>query len=308
MEENNGKQKKITPSSTVIITRACEGEVQVYLIRRSLKSGFMAGNYVFPGGKVEQEDRDFEMWMDHVDLDVEAVSERFGGGLSASDALSYCVAAIRETLEEAGVFLGHADHAGLDIDGIEEFRAKGNPQGWFKKYVMSQGLTLALSGLSRWSHWITPELMKRRFDTRFFIASMPDGQVCLPDAREATHGIWISPRNGLEGNKTGEIPLSPPTLVTLHELLQYHGPKDLEQEVKSRGWGDVIMPRLVPLDKEGGIIVEPWDPEYGKERIEIDVDVLPKTVLPVGAPFSRIWRKNGLSAPVRCLTGRMTGR
>ena len=103
--------------------------------------------------------------------------------------------------------------------------------------------------------------MKPRYDTRFFVASLPPGQHCQPDARETTHGIWISPEKGLAGNLAGEIPLSPPTLITLHQFLKYPTLKALEKEAKIRQWGKVCLPRLVPLD-QGTVIVEPWDSQY----------------------------------------------
>jgi len=72
--------------------------------------------------------------------------------------------------------------------------------------------------------------MKRRYDTRFFAAAKPSGQVCRPDGRETTHGLWISPEKGLAGNLSGEIPLNPAALITLHELLQYAKLQDLAKK------------------------------------------------------------------------------
>jgi hypothetical protein len=59
---------------------------------------------------------------------------------------------------------------------------------------------------------------------------MPSGQVCRPEGREATHGLWINPEKGLAGKLAGEILLNPPTLITLHELLQYANLQDLAKE------------------------------------------------------------------------------
>jgi hypothetical protein len=139
--------------------------------------------------------------------------------------------------------------------------------------------------------------MKRRYDTRFFMATMPTEQVCRPDGRETTHGFWISPEKGLAGNLTGKIPLSPPTLITLHELLQYASLQDLAKETEGRLWGEALLPRMIPLDK-GAVIVEPWDPLYSHTNIEIDPVGLRKAVLPIGQPFSRIWHHQGIWRPV----------
>ena len=287
------------PAATLILTRQYAGELQVYLIRRSLKSGFMAGNYVFPGGRVDPQDRNFEFWQTRVDLDRNDIKQKLGGDLSAAEALAYGVAAIRETLEEAGVFLAHQyESSPADFERICQVRLTADlPPGWFQKLVVSEKWTLTVSSLSRWSHWITPERMKRRYDTRFFVAAMPSGQVCRPDDREATHGLWISPEKGLTGNLAGEIPLSPPTLMTLHELLQYTSVQDLAKETERRAWGKALLPRLI-ASEQGAVIVEPWDPLYSRETIEIDPVGLHKSVLPIGQSFSRIWHHQGVWRPV----------
>ena len=151
------------------------------------------------------------------------------------------------------------------------------------------------------AHWITPELMRQRFDTRFFTAVMPDNQVCRPDTRETVKGIWISPEDGLVGNLTGEVPLSPPTLVTLHELLEYSDFNDLQAAGEHRQWGPARLPRLIPLER-GVVIVEPWDPMYSEAKIDISPSELATCVLPVGESFSRIWFDDGVWKPVKCLT------
>ncbi len=152
---------KALPAATVILVREYQAELQVYLLKRNAKSGFMAGNYVFAGGILDPEDREFTAWKDHVDLDPADLSSRLGGGLSAEEILAYGVAAIRETLEEAGVFLAsQANQRPEDLKRIDNLRVAGDlPKEWFLNLVVSEGWTLALSALSRWSHWITPVLM-----------------------------------------------------------------------------------------------------------------------------------------------------
>jgi 8-oxo-dGTP pyrophosphatase MutT (NUDIX family) len=299
MQNEDKKPRALTPAATLILTRQLAGELQIYLIRRSLKSGFMAGNYVFPGGRVDPQDRNFEFWQTRADLDPNEIMQKLGGDLTAAEVLAYAVAAIRETLEEAGVFLAQRyESTPDDLERICQLRLTDDlPPGWFQKLSVSENWTLTLSSLFRWSHWMTPERMKRRYDTRFFVAAMPTGQVCRPDDREATHGLWISPEKGLAGNLAGEIPLSPPTLITLHELLQYTNLQDLAEETERRPWGQALLPRLIPLDK-GAVIVEPWDPLYSHEKIEFDPIGLHKAILPIGQSFSRIWHHQGIWRPV----------
>jgi hypothetical protein len=138
--------------------------------------------------------------------------------------------------------------------------------------------------------------MPQRYDTRFFMVLMPDDQTCTPDLIEATHGIWINPEKGLAGNLNGDIPLSPPTLVTLQELLQFPSLKALKKEIKNRTWGKALLPRMV-ASNEGKIFLEPWDPMFNQED-DISISKLKKLILPPGEPFSRLWLHEGLWKPV----------
>jgi len=289
----------ITPAATVILTREEAGTLQVYLLKRSPKSGFMAGNFVFPGGTVDRHDRHFKVFQNCCDMTPDEITLRFGPQLTHGKALAFCVAAVRETLEEAGVFLADSrDSSTADLARINRLRLAANlAPDWLVQLVENEQWCLSLSALYSWSHWITPEPMKRRFDTRFFLAEMPAGQFCRPDDRETVQGLWLSPGQALVDNLAGKVPLSPPTLVTLHELSKYRSLADLKTAAAARSWGKAIRPRLVPLP-QGAVIVEPWDPQYHQKAIEIDPEDLPASVLPVGTSFSRIWLDRGICKPI----------
>ena len=283
-----GESTQPKPAATLILARQHDSELQVYLLKRNVNSRFMAGKYVFPGGVLEPHDVDVDYWMAHVDLELTEVDEHLGNGLPRSLALAYGIAAIRETFEESGIML-----AGQSSPAINQ-----GPHKSFPELVESAGHTLKLSALSRWSHWVSPEQMHRRYDTRFFWAAKPAGQSCRPDLEEVVHGCWISPRKGLVANLRGEIPLSPPTLVTLHELLAYRDLDDLKKRTKERQWGELRLPRMV-ITKAATLIVEPWDHQYDQDHITFDAEALPKAVLPVGKPFSRLWQCDGIWKPVK---------
>lgn len=299
METKNPKTPR--PAATVILIRPHKEAFQVYLLKRNQVSGFMGGYYVFPGGTVDSEDRDAGTWQQHVDMDVAEIVHRLGGGMDIEDILAYGVAALRETFEEAGVLLvRQAQLLEGRLERIYGRRMAGTlPGDWFRELIVSEGWKLAFSRLKRWSHWITPELMKRRYDTRFFLAVLSEEQVCQPDRHETVHGLWITPREGLVGNLDGRIPLSPPTLVTLHELSRYPCMQDLERTLESRNWGAALFPRLVPVEN-GSVILEPWDPCHRQEVIAFNPQTLEKSVLPIEAPFSRIWLNNGIWRSVAC--------
>jgi hypothetical protein len=68
------------------------------------------------------------------------------------------------------------------------------------------------------SHWITPELSPRRYDTRFFVTAAPPGQVAHHDDGETIATIWVRPDDALARFEAGEIELLPPTIANLGEL------------------------------------------------------------------------------------------
>lgn len=289
----------LRPASTVILVRENHGALEVYLLRRNAASGFMGGLYVFPGGVVEPEDRGLDVWMPHIDISPDSIGNRLGGpGFLPDQALGYSIAAVRETLEEAGVLLADTrNKTRQEIADIGAFRlTRDLPASWFRTRMIRENWIVSLSSLGRWSHWVTPEQMKKRFDTRFFIALMPEDQDCAPDDMETGHGLWITPCQALEQNLEGGVPLSPPTIVTLTQLLDCPTLDAVKREIQNRPWGDPLAPRLVQSG-HGPVIIEPWDDTADPDS-DIDVSGLPDKVLPPGSWFSRIWCDRGVWKPV----------
>lgn len=299
MSENNNTLTPLRSASTVILLKEKHTTFEVYLLKRSTKSGFMGGLYVFPGGVVDSDDYGIDAWAPNIDIARDQIEKHLGGNtLSNEEALGFSIAAIRETLEEAGVLIASCkDKTQKEINEIASYRLKENlPKSWFKTKINKGNWKLSFSSLGRWSHWITPKLMKKRFDTRFFIALMPENQTCVPDNTETKHGVWLTPKEALEQNLETKTPLSPPTVVTLTQLLKFETLNDIKQEIKTRSWGDPISPRLVP-SPNGPVILEPWDPMCNS-NCEIDASNFSNNVLAPGSLFSRIWCDNGIWKPV----------
>ncbi|MDA3789548.1 MAG: hypothetical protein PF503_13780 [Desulfobacula sp.] len=289
----------LRPASTVILVREKNNELEVYLLRRSTKSGFMGGLYVFPGGVADSEDFGFDSWAPYIDMEQDLIERQLGGlNFPKEDIIGFSIAAIRETLEEAGVFIASGiGKTKRDVEDVCIFRLNRDlPKSWFRTKIMKEDWTLSFSSLGRWSHWITPKLMKKRFDTRFFIVFMPENQTCVPDDMETKHGVWLTPQKALEQNLKERVPLSPPTVVTLTQLLKFNNCHELKQEMQTRSWGDPIAPRLVP-SSNGPMIIEPWDPMYNTDE-KIDMSNLSEKVLPPCSNFSRIWCDKDVWKPV----------
>ena len=205
------------PASTILLLRDAAGtnEIEVFMMVRHYEIDFNSGALVFPGGSV-----------DNGDQEVIARPELYSGaeGLDES-ALSFRIAAIRETFEESGILLArpHRSDALIDARRAGEVEAAHRTalcegKTSFLKVLTENGLLLALDELVPYAHWITPEGMPKRFDTWFFLAAAPPDQLGAHDGKESTDSIWVSPREALEGGETGRFKLPFPTTRNLIRL------------------------------------------------------------------------------------------
>ena len=256
-------------AATVIVLRDKKPEgFDVFLLKRHEKSSFMGGNYVYPGGRVDQDDGSVELCSLSKGMTLEGAQRHFGGIFSQEESFAHWIAAIRELFEEAGVLLAYDQRGNLlqlrDRDEREKFLhyrellQKGKIN--IGEMAQKENLLLALDQLHYYAHWITPEARPERFDTRFFLARYPSGQEASHDQKETTAGIWLTPRNALEENLKGDVILSPPTLKTLEDLSRF---KSIDEVFNSQRKED-ILPILPILTKvtSGPLIIFPWDPEY----------------------------------------------
>ncbi len=116
-----------------------------------------------------------------------------------------------------------------------------------------------LDGLVPWSHWITPEVEPRRYDTWFFVAALPPGAVARIDGQEAVAGAWLRPVDALARAAEGTLPLAPPTLRTLAELLPYDS---VAAALAASRTFPAICPRFVKVDDDSVWVLLPGDPEF----------------------------------------------
>ena len=180
--------------------------LEVFMVRRHAGSGFVGGHHVFPGGVVDDSDRDSE-WVEHCRGDFDP----------------FAVAAIRELLEEAGVLLAAHRATGADVSMeprrlTELARAIHGGTRRFLDVCRDEELDLRVGDLALWSHWITPKGEPRRYDTRFFVAVAPTDQEAVHDDLELTEGSWGTPGSFLEQHRLGEIQLILPTVATLRSI------------------------------------------------------------------------------------------
>jgi 8-oxo-dGTP pyrophosphatase MutT (NUDIX family) len=205
----------IRPAATVLLVHDDPEGLEVLMLRRATKAAFAGGMYVFPGGRVDPGDGDMEIESFCEGLDDCAASARLGidqGGLS------YWVAAVRETFEEAGVIVGRRrDGSHLELSA-EERRAVHAGELSMAQLCRRHDLVLDLGRVPYVAHWVTPRGEIRRFDTRFFLAAVPGNQDSLHDEMETVESRWLRPASALAEMAAGSFMMLPPTIASLEWL------------------------------------------------------------------------------------------
>jgi len=274
------------------------GGLEVFMLRRNLKSDFVGGAYVFPGGGVDDHDRhaNLEPICDgRTDHDASAQLGIDSGGLA------FWVAAIRESFEEAGVLLAYGPDATMmrldDPDTaarfVEHRRAVDSGDRRLVEICADEHLRLAVGTMHYFAHWITPEGAPRRYDTRFFVARAPEAQVPLHDDREVIANLWVRPADALARHRAGEFEMIFPTIRTLMTLERFATADELLAAAAAVGEVPTILPRIVADEAdEGGVrIVLPGDPGYD-DLVGVEIP----NGIPLTALADRAQRGGGLHA------------
>jgi len=195
------------------------------MLRRNLRSVFVAGAYVFPGGAVDSEDREPPLVDLVAGIDESLADERIG----SRGAIGFWIAAIRESFEEAGVLLARdaATDALLQMDAsvsddlaADRLALLAGDRS-FADIVSTSGLVLDCGALAPVAHYITPPRAPRRYDTWFFVAAAPSGHAYSHDDDETVASTWIRPIDALEQARNEEIELIYPTFRSLQALAQF---------------------------------------------------------------------------------------
>jgi 8-oxo-dGTP pyrophosphatase MutT (NUDIX family) len=267
----------ILPAATVMLIRDARDEdgapdVEVCMLRRNLASEFVAGAYVFPGGRVDPGDHGPSveaLCRGRSDAEASAVLGVDSGGLA------YWVAALRECFEEAGVMLarhrqddGAGEGALLDTTDPGVFArfaayrdAVNDQQIGLLDICRQEDLVLVVDTVYYISHWITPELAPRRYDTRFFITSAPPGQTASHDDGETIATIWVRPRDALSLEAEGEIELLPPTIANLKSIEGFRSTGEVMAWASQVTDVTTVLP-IVLMEDGHVLILRPGDDGY----------------------------------------------
>ncbi len=91
----------------------------------------------------------------------------------------------------------------------------------FHSLLVKQELFCDLASLAYFSQWQTPSHVPMRFDTRFFLAALPDDQSPLPTSPEVAHSLWLTPDHALQLFTKNELPMIFPTFAALRTLADF---------------------------------------------------------------------------------------
>jgi 8-oxo-dGTP pyrophosphatase MutT (NUDIX family) len=254
-------QEPVEPrdASTVVLLREGDdrpGGLEVYLLRRVNQMAFAGGFCVFPGGGVDP--RDFDQEIAWAGPDADEWAELLG--TSTSHARALVCAAVRETFEESGVLLAGptagsvvADTTGDDWE--VDRRALEARELSFTEFLRRRELVVRSDLLRWWGSWITPVFEPRRFDTRFFVAALPEGQVTRDVSSESDQVLWMPVRDVLREVDEGRIAMLPPTYATCLELFQ---PLTVEAALAAAETKDrtPVLPEM-QVDEDGGYLELP---------------------------------------------------
>ncbi len=277
------------PAATVVLLREANERLEALMMRRGAGLAFMGGMWVFPGGRVEPADRAPEslarILPDARDAGLGQLRTMQGSALELEATAGMYVAACREAFEEAGVLLA-CSASGEPCDAATAARLGSRRDEVtrdataFTCMLEAEALFLDTRQLVYWSHWITPSAEPKRFDTRFFVARVPPGQVASADLSELTEHAWVEAARATAALEQGEIRLVPPTLLTLEDLADCHRRHSSLGALLAAEAGretPPVMPRI-ELSADAVHVVMPWDPRYGQvpgEGCEAAIDFPP---------------------------------
>jgi len=237
------------PAATVVLLRDGPEGLEAYLQKRPMGMGFAGGLWVFPGGRVDEADRD------------PAVEERWAGpspaawaerlGLPVDQARGQVVAACRETLEEAGLLLA-TPTPGVEALAAARRELLAGTVG-LAELLARLGVRLDTARLRSWGWWLTPEAEPRRYDTRFFLAGLPAEAAVTAHLAEAERERWLPPA---EAAADQDLPMLPPTRYSLRDLAGFASVAEALAAADRRP-----VERVLPV-LDGAELVMPWRERY----------------------------------------------
>jgi 8-oxo-dGTP pyrophosphatase MutT (NUDIX family) len=191
----------------------------------------------------------------------------------SSTPAAVIAAAARETFEECGVLIARGQDgqpAAFD-ESLQSDRVDlVNDTVTFAEVLDRRGLRVDDGELASLAHWVTPENEPRRFDARFFVAALPQGQHTYDVDGEADRTAWLRPVDALQAWHDGTLDMWIPTASTMRLLTEGETAAEVIENARRRSVVPV-RPHEVP-GPDGNVawylvhdrsleVLEPMDPK-----------------------------------------------
>ena len=204
----------VSHAATVMVVADRPG-LEVLMVQRASRAVFGPDAWVFPGGRVDADDA-----ADHEHITFGLTDDEASARLEVPrDGRAWWIAAIRETLEEAGLLLASGTPSPERVDQIR--RSVHAEPASFVPAMAESGLVVDLRELHDVARFITPVGPPRRFDARFFLSAAPADQTAQPDEGEVVRHCWIAPTEALRRFDDGDFPLMSVTHRMLESISRY---------------------------------------------------------------------------------------
>lgn len=226
--------------------------VEVFVHVRANSMEFAPGAVVFPGGGVDPSDAEGTASWSLPDALAASLTDDAAeaSGVTAADRgepvtpQTLVAAAVRETFEECGVLLAEPANpaTGTELHPDREARRRALEE---HRIGIHQAMTALdavpyLENIVCVDRWITPAGLPKRYDTRFFAAVLPEGQIADGHTSESVDSFWIRPEEALRRYKEGTLMVMAPTWAQLERLARA---ETVEDALKPATTG-VTMPRI----------------------------------------------------------------
>ncbi len=261
---DNPESVPMRDAATVALVRASEtAPIEVFLMRRVKQMEFAGGMTVFPGGGVDP--RDAEADLAWTGPDEHWWATRFHTEPATAQAL--VCSAVRELFEECGVLLAaQPDGTFPDTSTLSAERAGLVDKSLsFARFLHDHDLSLRADLLRPMAHWITPLGERRRYDTRFFLAVLPEGQTADGETTEAAETGWVTPQAAIDAWNDGKHFLLPPTWTQLKELAAYGS---VDDALAADRHIECITPELISTGERVRVEFE-GEEEYRRTRPDL---------------------------------------
>ena len=209
----------VRPASTLLLIRDGDAGIEVVMGHRP-PGGPFGDVWVFPGGAVE-------------DSDLHRAQ---------STEEAWALAAVRETAEEVGILITEPDSIGFEVSPGDDLYDRLDQLG----AAFDPGRLVYLS------NWVTPRIVPKRFDTRFYLCAVRHEVEPVAVTDEFVSVDWVDVRASLTAHDRGDMPMIFPTVAHLRYVAGFDDVRSLEAEARSLA----VIPQIEPRMFERGDHVE----------------------------------------------------